>query len=103
LTSPPLLSYSIPPPASLPAIPEALTNWAGGQAEDPPGGGRGAVDAEHLGTVPPDGDHRGQGRSEQAHNLDASHHGGDEVTPEAASRSASASAAGMTAELVRAP
>jgi len=28
LTSPPLLSYSIPPPASLPAIPKALTRYA---------------------------------------------------------------------------
>ncbi len=52
-----------------------------GQAQDPPGGGRGAVDAEHLGAVPADGDHRGGGRAEQAHHLDPGYHGGDQVRP----------------------
>ena len=52
-----------------------------GQVQDPAGGGRGAVDAEHLGAVPADGDHRGGGRAEQAHHLDPGYHRGDQVRP----------------------
>jgi hypothetical protein len=59
---------------------EGVDQLALGQAGDPPGSCRGAVDAEHLGAVPADSDHLGRGRAEQAHHLDPGCHGGDQVT-----------------------